>query len=147
MVGNSVSQGVGVDPVLRFSGMKNTRKSTLSYGPITVKTETFRELWAPLVHTFSWGNSYGPMVLKVLLNGRLIFMHVQCWEVLPFLTNQRQWWSCALRTLKFIHRWHWIVKKDSTSQHRRCMKIGLPLKFPPTLVPKRPSRIKKTTTY
>ena len=24
------------------------------YGPIPVKTETFRELWAPLVHTFSW---------------------------------------------------------------------------------------------
>ena len=36
------------------------------YGPIPVKTETFRELWGPLVHTFSCGNSYGPMVLKVL---------------------------------------------------------------------------------
>ena len=47
----------------------------------TVRTETFRELWASLVHTnfggnskgpiivrtLSWGNSYGPMVLKVLL--------------------------------------------------------------------------------
>ena len=52
------------------------------YGPVPVKTETFRELWAPLVHTnfggeihmdqslvhtFSWGNSYGPMVLRVFL--------------------------------------------------------------------------------
>ena len=23
--------------------------------------------------------------------GRLIFIHLQCWEVLPFLTSQRQW--------------------------------------------------------
>ena len=23
--------------------------------------------------------------------GRLIFIHLQCWEVLPFLANQRQW--------------------------------------------------------
>ena len=40
------------------------------YGSIPVKTETFRELWAPLVHTFSWGNMYGPMVLKALLKLR-----------------------------------------------------------------------------
>ena len=36
------------------------------YGPIPVETETFEELSGPLVHTNSWGNSYGPMVLKVL---------------------------------------------------------------------------------
>ena len=33
--------------------------------------------------------------------------------------------SCALRTLNFIHRWRWIVKKGSTSQHWRCIKITL----------------------
>ena len=32
------------------------------YGPIPVKTETFRELWAPLVHTNFGGNSYGPII-------------------------------------------------------------------------------------
>ena len=34
--------------------------------------------------------------------------------------------SCALRTLNFIHRWRWIVKKGNTSQHWRCVKSSLP---------------------
>ena len=32
------------------------------YGPIPVKTESFRELRAPLVHTNFGGNSYGPII-------------------------------------------------------------------------------------
>ena len=77
------------------------------YGPIPVKTGTFRELWAPLVHTFSWGihmdqslvytfswgKSYGPMVVKVrqkfpptlvLVHGWLFPVHVQGTRSLQF---------------------------------------------------------------
>ena len=43
----------------------------------------------------------------VASNGRLFFVHLQCWEVLPFCRFQRQ--QCikilCLRTLIFIHRW------------------------------------------
>ena len=35
-----------------------------------------------LVHTFSWGNSYGPMVLKVLLKFPPTLVLVHGWEVL-----------------------------------------------------------------
>ena len=72
-----------------------------------VKTETFRELWAPLVHTnfgreihmdqslvhtFTWGNSYGPMVLKLLLkfppyNG------IGPWMALPSVLAMQDWIS------------------------------------------------------
>ena len=34
---------------------------------------------------------------------------------------------CAQRTLSFIYRWRWIVKKGNTSQHLKCIKISLPV--------------------
>ena len=43
------------------------------YGPMPVKTETFRELWGPLVHTFSWGNSYGPIIGPYLFLGKFVW--------------------------------------------------------------------------
>ena len=60
--------------------------------------------------------------------GRPIFIHLQCWEVLPFLTFQHQRCMKILcpQHPQFIHRWRWIVKKGSASQHWRCIKISLP---------------------
>ena len=43
------------------------------YGPIPVKTETFRELWAPLVHTNFGGNSYGPIIGPYLFLGKFVW--------------------------------------------------------------------------
>ena len=62
------------------------------YGPIPVKTETFRELWAPLVHTFSWGNSYGPMVLEVLLKfpPTLVLVHGWLFPVCAYFSARRR---------------------------------------------------------
>ena len=39
-----------------------TKQGRALYGPIPVKTETFRALWAPLVHTNFGGSSYGPII-------------------------------------------------------------------------------------
>ena len=46
----------------------------------------------------------------------------------PFLTLQRQrYMKCrVLGAHDFRHCWRWSVKKGSTSQHGRCMKISLP---------------------
>ena len=119
-----------------------------------------------LVHTFSWGTSYGPMVLKVLLKfpptlalvhgwlfpeeprkprkprnhvlktpaqnnplfGRLIFIHHQCWEVLPFCRFQRQ------RCIKILcpedpDFYTPLGLKTAKGQHlpALCIKISLPL--------------------
>ena len=43
-----------------------------------------------LVHTFSWGNSYGPMVLKVLLkfHPRLALVHGWLFPVIPILKQK-----------------------------------------------------------
>ena len=38
-----------------------------------VKTETFRELWAPLVHTNFRGNSYGPIIGPYLFMGKFVW--------------------------------------------------------------------------
>ena len=43
------------------------------YGPIPVKTETFRELSGPLVHTNSGGNSYGPIIGLYLFLGKFVW--------------------------------------------------------------------------
>ena len=43
------------------------------YGPIPVKTETFGELWAPLVHTNFGGNSYGPIIGPYLFLGKFVW--------------------------------------------------------------------------
>ena len=43
------------------------------YGPMPVKTETFRELWAPLVHTNFGGNSYGLIIGPYLFLGKFIW--------------------------------------------------------------------------
>ena len=60
--------------------------------------------------------------------GRLIFIHLQCWEVLPFLTIQRQ--QCikfrVLRAQDLYTPLSLKCQKGSTSQHRRCIKISLP---------------------
>ena len=37
------------------------------------KTETFRELWAPLVHTNFGGNSYGPIIGPYLFLGKFVW--------------------------------------------------------------------------
>ena len=46
---------------------------TALYGPMPVKTETFRELWAPLVHTHFGGNSYGPIIGPYLFLGKFVW--------------------------------------------------------------------------
>ena len=43
------------------------------YGPILVKTETFRELWAPLVHTNFGGGSYGLIIGPYLFLGKFVW--------------------------------------------------------------------------
>ena len=70
--------------ILNDYGGSNILQGRALYGPIPVKTETFRELSGPLVHTFSWGNSYGPMVLKVLLKfpPTLVLVHGWLFPVL-----------------------------------------------------------------
>ena len=49
-----------------------------------------------LVHTFSWGNSYGPMVLKVLLKFPPTLLLVHGW-LLPVLEGAK-----ALRSLSLV---------------------------------------------
>ena len=48
-------------------------KGRALYGPMPVKTETFRELWAPLVHTNFGGNSYGPIIGPYLFLGKFVW--------------------------------------------------------------------------
>ena len=43
------------------------------YGPMPVKTETFRELSAPLVHTNIGGNSCGPIIGPYLFLGKFVW--------------------------------------------------------------------------
>ena len=43
------------------------------YGPIPVKTETFRELSGPLVHTNFGGNWYGPIIGPYLFLGKFVW--------------------------------------------------------------------------
>ena len=60
--------------------------------------------------------------------GRPIFIHHQCWEVLSFLTIQRQ--QCikfrVLRAQDFYTPLPLNCQKGSTSQHWWCIKISLP---------------------
>ena len=58
-----------------------------------------------------------------------IFIYLQCWEVLPCSDNSTPAVYTILGSLGhriFIQRWRWIVKRSSTSQHWRCIKISLP---------------------
>ena len=54
----------GTGPIANSSelGRSSLLQGRALYGPIPVKTETFRELRAPLVHTSFGGNSYGPTI-------------------------------------------------------------------------------------
>ena len=57
--------------------------------------------------------------------GRLIFIHLRCWEVLPFLTNQHQW--CINKGPEFYTPLALKCQKGQhLPQHRRCIKISLP---------------------
>ena len=64
--------------------------------------------------------------------GRLIFIHLQCWEVLPFCRFQRQ--RCikirVLRAQDFYTPLALKRQRGSTSQHWRCIKISLPVPPP-----------------
>ena len=53
--------------------MSQRRQGGALYGPIPVKTETFRELWVPLVHTNLGGNSYGPIIGPYLFLGKFVW--------------------------------------------------------------------------
>ena len=87
------------------------------YGPTPVKTETCEELSGPLVHTnfgkihmdqsllntFSWGDSYGPMVLKILQRFSPTLALVHGWLFPAFVRNPTErilnpglWPSCGL---------------------------------------------------
>ena len=52
---------------------RKTKQGRALYGPMPVKTETFRELWAPLVHTNFGGNSYGPIIGPYLFLGKFVW--------------------------------------------------------------------------
>ena len=52
-------------------GMTTQRRAL--YGPIPVKTETFREHRAPLAHTNFGGNSYGPIIGPYLFLGKFVW--------------------------------------------------------------------------
>ena len=71
------------------------------YGTIPVKTETFRELWAPLVHTSFGGNSYGPIIGPHLVLGKYIYIYIYIW------TNGLQKFP---PTLVLVHGWLFPVK-------------------------------------
>ena len=72
------------------------KQASALYGPIPVKTETFRELWAPLVHTNFGGNSYGPIIG-------------------PFIwTNGPESSSKVSPTLALVHGWLFPVKRRVT---------------------------------
>ena len=61
-------------PLLSTRGQKNRpRQRRALYGPMPVKTETFSELWAPLVHTNFGGNSYGPIIGPYLFLGKFVW--------------------------------------------------------------------------
>ena len=67
-------------------------------------------------------------MLLVCNYGRLISIHLQCWEVLPFLAIQRQ--RCikfrVLRAQDFYTPLALNLQKGQHSQHWRCIKISLP---------------------
>ena len=64
-VGNSFFYAIGAQRRALYQGRA-------LYGPMPVKTETFRELWAPLVHTDFGGNSYGPIIGPYLFLGKFV---------------------------------------------------------------------------
>ena len=69
--------------------------------------------------------------------GRLIFIHHQCWEVLPFLTIQRQ--RCIIILCPKDPEFYTLLalkcQKGSTSQHWWCIEISLPAGAPPQFWP------------
>ena len=57
----------------RTGSLTSNLQGRALYGPMPVKTETFRELWAPLVHTNFGGNSYGPIIGPYLFLGKFVW--------------------------------------------------------------------------
>ena len=66
------------------------------YGPMPVKTETFRELWATLVLTNFRGNSCGPIIGPYLFLGKFV------------------WTNGPESSSKVSPQWHWSM--DGSSQ-------------------------------
>ena len=84
--------GFGHTRNIGTSGPKNLQGRPL-YGPILVKTETFRELWAPLVHTSFGENSYGPIIGPYLFLGNLVWTNgpESCLKFPPTLALVHGW--------------------------------------------------------
>ena len=71
-----VAKGSSVSWVAKFKEIESECKLSQRralYGPIPVKTETFRELWAPLVHTNFGGKRYGPIIGPYLFLGKFVW--------------------------------------------------------------------------
>ena len=72
--------------------------------------------------------SRSPFAVLLCMLGGLIFIHHQCWEVLPFCRFQRQRCIKILRPKDpdFYTPLALKTAKGSTSQHWWCIKISLP---------------------
>ena len=84
--------------------------------------------WVRNTRGLHWEKPGGLSKVETPENGRLIFIHHQCWEVLPFCRFQRQ--RCiqirVLRAQDFYTPLALKTAKGSTSQHWWCIKISLP---------------------
>ena len=90
------------------------------YGPIPVKTETFRELWAPLVHTNFGGNSYGPIIGPYLFLGKFVWTNgpESSSKVSPY-TGIGPWMALPRR------RNHWTERGDDDIFSRLAIVVRL----------------------
>ena len=88
------------------------------------RPETDSPRIGPLTKNRSW--------MLTTLGGRLILIHLQCWELLPFLTIQRQRCIKILcpKDPEFYTPLALTCQKGGTSQYWRCIKSSLPLGCP-----------------
>ena len=84
-----------------------------------------------LVHTFSWGNSYGPMVLKVLLKFPPTLVLVHGW-LFPEELLQQWPWQFGMVTC-FPSMWSWLElqthRKRQKGPRKDARRLHVPLQW------------------
>ena len=65
---------------------------------------------------------FRPEELRCMNFGRLIFIHLQCWEVLPFLTIQRQW-CIKFRVLRAQNVYTPLALNCQKGQHLAALEV------------------------
>ena len=111
------------------------------YGPIPVKTETFRELWAPLVHTTILDEKDTLLILKNIWHvANMYFLHliicwnfhhvfVTCWRVRSCFTEVPRK-KASMDPLRMSIKLEWTHEFSSNSRGFSGQSIRILFQFP-----------------